>query len=440
MAANIEAACASIRQAAADGATFVLLPENVTLLASGGAVRETAPDAGHHPAREAFAAVARESGVWLLAGSLAERADGDRLANRSLLFDAAGTTVAEFDKIHMFDVTLDGGESYRESESYRPGDRAVVAETPWGTLGMTVCYDLRFPHLYRGLAQAGAVMLSVPSAFTVPTGRDHWHVLLRARAIETGCFVFAPAQCGTHYGKRRTYGHSMIIDPWGEILAEAELKRDHPLTDPNQSDKLQAKYVINEIAKATNGEAVIVTGVGQHQMWAAQYYPFKEPATLVSSCGAGSMGYEVPGAMGAQVGRPDKVVWSVCGDGGFQMTMVELATLVENNIPVKYAIMNNNSLGMVRQWQELFYDKSYVATLYHRNPDFVKLAEAFGALGIRVKDKTQVQPAIQQAMDHDGPVVIDFVVEQEDNVYPMIPAGTSINELIEEPTYEKARQ
>ena len=219
-----------------------------------------------------------------------------------------------------------------------------------------------------------------------------------------------------------------------------QLKQEHALTDPNFSDKLQAKYVIDQIAKATNGEAVVVTGVGQHQMWAAQYYPFKEPATLVSSCGSGAMGYEVPGAMGAQVGRPDKVVWSVCGDGGFQMTMVELATLVENNIPVKFAIMNNNSLGMVRQWQELFYDKSYVATLYSHNPDFVKLAEAFGALGIRVKDKTQVESAIQQAMDHDGPVVVDFIVEQEDNVYPMIPAGSTVNELIEEQTYEEARQ
>ncbi len=221
MAANIAAACAFIRDAAAAGAKFVLLPENVTLLAGGGAIRETAPESRGHPARQAFANVARETGVWLLAGSLAEKAGDGRLANRSLLFDAEGATVAEFDKIHMFDVTLDDGESYRESASYRPGDRAVVAETPWGPLGMTVCYDMRFPSLYRALAQAGAVMLSVPSAFTVPTGRAHWHVLLRARAIETGCFVFAPAQCGSHYGKRRTYGHSLIIDPWGEILAEA---------------------------------------------------------------------------------------------------------------------------------------------------------------------------------------------------------------------------
>lgn len=221
IAANIDAACGFIRAAAADGARFVLLPENVTMLAGGSAMREAAADAGKHPARAAFADVARETGVWLLAGSIAEQAGDGRLANRSLLFDSDGATVATFDKIHMFDVTLDAGETYRESDSYKPGDKTVVADTPWGPLGMTVCYDLRFPGLYRTLAQAGAVMLSVPSAFTVPTGRDHWHVLLRARAIETGCFVFAPAQCGTHYGKRRTYGHSLIIDPWGKILAEA---------------------------------------------------------------------------------------------------------------------------------------------------------------------------------------------------------------------------
>lgn len=216
-----------------------------------------------------------------------------------------------------------------------------------------------------------------------------------------------------------------------------ELKRDHPLADPCESDDLQVRYVIQEIAEATSGDAIIVTGVGQHQMWAAQYYPFGEPCSLVSSCGSGSMGYEVPGAMGAQVGRPDKVVWSVAGDGGFQMTMVELATLVENNIPVKFAIMNNNSLGMVRQWQEMFYEKNYVATLYSHNPDFVKLADAFGMLGIRVTDKTQVRAAIDQAMEHDGPVIVDFIVEQEDNVYPMIPAGTSIDQLIEQPTFQR---
>jgi acetolactate synthase-1/2/3 large subunit len=218
-----------------------------------------------------------------------------------------------------------------------------------------------------------------------------------------------------------------------------ELRREHPLADPCDSDTLQMRYIINEISEATSGNAIIVTGVGQHQMWAAQYYPFNEPCSLISSCGSGAMGYEVPGAMGAQVGRPDKVVWSIAGDGGFQMTMVELATLVENRIPVKFAIMNNNSLGMVRQWQDFFYQKNHVATMYSGNPDFVKLAEAFGMLGIRVKDKSQVRAAIQQAMEYDGPAIIDFIVAQDDNVYPMIPAGMSIDYLIEEPTFQGVR-
>ncbi|MCI0822315.1 MAG: biosynthetic-type acetolactate synthase large subunit [Chloroflexi bacterium] len=211
-----------------------------------------------------------------------------------------------------------------------------------------------------------------------------------------------------------------------------QLRREHPLVG-SDNGKMEMRYIITEISEATNGDAVIVTGVGQHQMWAAQYYPFNQPCSLVSSCGSGSMGFEVPGAMGAQVGAPDRVVWSIAGDGGFQMTMVELATLVENNIPVKFAIMNNNCLGMVRQWQDFFYEKNHVATVYSGNPDFVKLAEAYGILGIRVTDKKDVRAAIDKAMAHDGPVVIDFVVEQDDNVYPMIPAGTDIDKLIEEP-------
>ena len=219
-----------------------------------------------------------------------------------------------------------------------------------------------------------------------------------------------------------------------------ELKRDHPSMKIRETEKLLPQYIIRELSQATEGKAIIVTGVGQHQMWAAQHYKFTEPRSLVTSGGSGSMGYEVPGAMGAQVGRPDRVVWSVAGDGGFQMTMAELATMVENKIPVKFAIINNNFLGMVRQWQEFFYDKSYVATHYTGNPDFVKLAEAFGMLGIRVTDKKQVRPAIDKAMENDGPVIVDFVVEEEENVYPMIPAGTTIHDLIEEPAPEKARR
>ncbi len=224
-----------------------------------------------------------------------------------------------------------------------------------------------------------------------------------------------------------------------EWLNEVEqLKRDHPSMLVRKTDKLIPQYVIKEISEATQGKATIVTGVGQHQMWAAQHYTFREPCSLVSSGGAGAMGYEVPGAMGAQVGSPGKVVWSIAGDGGFQMTMCELATMVENRIPVKIAIFNNGFLGMVRQWQELFYERSYVATGYSGNPDFVKLADAFGIFGARVTDKTQVRPAIMDAMKFDGPAIVDFVVEQEENVYPMIPSGMSVNEMIEEPQPQEA--
>jgi acetolactate synthase-1/2/3 large subunit len=219
-----------------------------------------------------------------------------------------------------------------------------------------------------------------------------------------------------------------------------ELKKDHPSMTIRDTDKLLPQYIINQLSEATKGKALIVTGVGQHQMWAAQHYVYTEPRSLVTSGGSGSMGYEVPAAMGAQVGRPDRVVWSIAGDGGFQMTMAELATLVENEIPVKFAIINNHYLGMVRQWQEFFYKKSYVATHYTHNPDFVKLADAFGMLGIRVTEKAQVMPALLKAMEYDGPALIDFVVEEEENVYPMIPSGQTIHELIEEPATEEARR
>jgi acetolactate synthase-1/2/3 large subunit len=219
-----------------------------------------------------------------------------------------------------------------------------------------------------------------------------------------------------------------------------ELKADHPSMKIRDTDKLLPQYVIQQLSEATDGKAYIVTGVGQHQMWAAQHYVFTEPRTFVTSGGSGAMGYEVPGAMGAQVGVPDRMVWSVAGDGGFQMTMAELATLVENKIPVKFAIINNNFLGMVRQWQEIFYKRSYVATGYTHNPDFVKLADAFGMLGLRVTDKSQVRGAILKANQYDGPALIDFVVEEEENVFPMIPAGQTIHELIEEPVEEPAPQ
>ena len=217
-----------------------------------------------------------------------------------------------------------------------------------------------------------------------------------------------------------------------------ELKAKHPLARADDSDKLLPQHVIQEICEATGGEAMVVTGVGQHQMWAAQFFKFNHPNRFHTSGGLGTMGFEVPAAMGAQVGRPDLQVWSVAGDGGFQMTMYELATMMENNIPVKFAVINNNCLGMVRQWQQFFYDKSYVATMYTTNPDFVKLADAFGMAGARVTERSQVRPAIEQAMAHDGPFLIDFQVEVEENVFPMIPAGQSTAEMMEDPIVEAA--
>jgi predicted amidohydrolase len=227
MDANLEAASALVCDAAEGGAQLVLMPENVSLM---GTNREQAaamavPESSHK-ALPVFTKLAREKGIWMLVGSVAVRldeagGDEDMLANRSLLISDKGEVVARYDKIHMFDVDIEGGESHRESETYRPGGQAVMAATPWGELGMTICYDLRFPYLYRSLAQAGAHFLSVPAAFTRVSGHAHWHVLLRARAVETSCYVFAPAQCGDHANNRQTYGHSLIIDPWGKILAEA---------------------------------------------------------------------------------------------------------------------------------------------------------------------------------------------------------------------------
>jgi deaminated glutathione amidase len=221
IAPNIAAASALIRKAKAQGAQFILTPENTGMIEpKRPQMLEKAKPEAEHPAIPAFSALAAELDVWLLIGSLQIKLDAATCANRSFLFDDSGRVAARYDKIHMFDVDLKGGESYRESKTFRPGDRAVVTDTPWGKVGLTVCYDLRFAYLYRALAQAGASFLTVPSAFTVPTGQTHWHTLLRARAIETGSFVFAPAQCGEHAEGRKTYGHSLIVAPWGEVLAD----------------------------------------------------------------------------------------------------------------------------------------------------------------------------------------------------------------------------
>ena len=211
------------------------------------------------------------------------------------------------------------------------------------------------------------------------------------------------------------------------------LKSEHPSLSIRETDELLGQHVVKAIADATDGGAHVVTGVGQHQMWAAQFSTFDEPNRFHTSGGLGAMGFEVPAAMGVQVAVPDATVWSIAGDGGFQMTMAELATLKENNIPVKYAILNNNQLGMITQWQDFVYNRDFYANAYTGNPDFVKLAEAFGIKGLRASSQDELESVIKEAMAHDGPVVIDFQISQEANVYPMIPAGESISELIEEP-------
>ena len=226
---NLRVVSDLVRRARDAGADFIMTPEASNFIESGRRRREKARPEADDPFLAGMRSLARETGAWLLIGSVVIDPAGEpgtaageaRLANRSFLVDSGGAIVARYDKIHMFDIDLPGGESYRESNAYRPGGGTVVAETPWGQVGMSVCYDVRFPHLYRALAQAGADFLTVPSVFTVPTGTAHWHVLLRARAIENGCFVFAPAQWGEHTAGRQSYGHSLIVDPWGEVLTDA---------------------------------------------------------------------------------------------------------------------------------------------------------------------------------------------------------------------------
>lgn len=218
---NLDYAEGQIRAASAAGATFIATPENTDfMMADRDAKLRMAYDASQHPALTRFAALAGELQCWILIGSVAVRDKGPKLKNRSLLFGPHGL-VAAYDKIHLFDVDLPTGEQRRESDVMEAGQDKVVAETDFGKLGLSICYDIRFPALYRTMAQNGAGILAIPAAFTVPTGQMHWEVLLRARAIENGAYVVAPAQCGTHDGGRQTYGHAMIIDPWGKILAEA---------------------------------------------------------------------------------------------------------------------------------------------------------------------------------------------------------------------------
>ena len=221
LAANLATVTAMVREAAGSGAKFILTPEYTLMMdGSGRVMREQAlPADGGAPLAQ-LRALAKELGIWLLIGSLTLRTEEERIANRSFLINDGGEIAASYDKIHMFDCTLPDGKVIRESSAYRPGGKAVVAETPWGKLGLTICYDLRFPALFRTLAQAGAQMITVPSSFQRQTGSAHWHPLLQARAIENGCYIVAPAMCGEHAGNRQTYGHSLVVNPWGEVVAD----------------------------------------------------------------------------------------------------------------------------------------------------------------------------------------------------------------------------
>ena len=217
---NIEASERMVREACSAGAELVCLPEFFSCLdVKGKKLRVGAVVEERHPALRRFRDLAGDLGVWIQLGSLAIESSSESLRNRSYTLDHKGNVVARYDKLHMFDVDLPNGESYRESDTFACGDKAVLAPTPWGLLGMTVCYDLRFAYLYRTLAQAGAAFISVPAAFTKTTGEAHWHVLLRSRAIETGCYIFAACQNGRH-GDAVTYGHSLIVDPWGSVIAD----------------------------------------------------------------------------------------------------------------------------------------------------------------------------------------------------------------------------
>lgn len=232
--ANLERARELVREAANAGALLVGLPENFAYLGNDRdhrlSIAETVPDPGtaaasardaSGPILGAMQELARTTGAWLLLGGFPERAATDKkIRNTALLLDSAGAVVSVYRKIHLFDVDVPGGKRFRESEAIEPGQTPVVAETPWGGLGLSICYDLRFPELYRALASGGARIVAVPSAFTAETGKDHWHVLLRARAIENQVFLLAPAQFGAHGANRRSYGHALVVDPWGVVLAE----------------------------------------------------------------------------------------------------------------------------------------------------------------------------------------------------------------------------
>jgi predicted amidohydrolase len=255
--ANSDDAVRMIGEAKSAGADYVLTPEMTNILAARreqlfSVVVEEEADASLATLRE----VARKLGIYVHIGSLAIKISPDRAANRSFLIGPKGDILARYDKIHMFDVDLAGGESYRETRNYRPGELAVLADLPWGRLGLTVCYDLRFPALHRALAEAGATMLAIPSAFTKQTGEAHWHVLMRARAIENGSFVFAAAQGGKHENGRDTYGHSLIVDPWGSIIAEGGTEPGVIMAEINPAEVASARARIPSLQHGRRFEIV----------------------------------------------------------------------------------------------------------------------------------------------------------------------------------------
>ena len=258
--ANLAAALAAIEEAKRAGADYVLTPEVTNIMESN---RErlfaAIADEEHDPVLAALRDAARWLGIYVHIGSLSVRASPDKAANRSFLIDRAGDVVARYDKIHMFDVDLADGDSRRESRTYRPGELAIVADLPWGRLGVTICYDLRFPALYRALAEAGASFLAIPSAFTKQTGEAHWHVLMRARAIENGCFVFAAAQGGKHESGRETFGHSLIVDPWGRILAEGGTEPGIILAEVDSAQVTEAR---GRVPALEHGRRFEVSGPG----------------------------------------------------------------------------------------------------------------------------------------------------------------------------------
>ena len=254
---NLDAVLAAVDEAKRAGADYVQTPEmtNVMEVKRDRLFANIFSDESD-PTLATLREVARKLGIYIHLGSLAIKASPEKAVNRSFLIDRSGEIVARYDKIHMFDVDLAGGESYRESNTYRPGELAVIADLPWGRLGLTVCYDLRFPALYRALAEAGASFLAIPSAFTRQTGEAHWHVLIRARAIENGSFVFAAAQGGKHENGRETYGHSLIVDPWGRVLAEGGTEPGLVMAEIDPAEAVAARAKIPSLRHGRRFEMV----------------------------------------------------------------------------------------------------------------------------------------------------------------------------------------